>query len=193
MNEMSRSSSVSTKDRAAQSKRPKPPKQRRDDSESFDRRSQYTPFFPQPQVPTWVSQPQYPTMPTQPFNGAVQSNYGTAVPPQFSQPSQQYNPNMMNNGNMQQYNNMAQVNDGNPLRVILTDNGAAVSPAVSTAVSTPQCAYHYLWYSSSIAAGSSPTVATTAAAALPEPIPVSATNPCQRTFELNSICLWPIA
>ncbi|KAH7350864.1 hypothetical protein BKA65DRAFT_246235 [Rhexocercosporidium sp. MPI-PUGE-AT-0058] len=108
MNEMSRSSSVSTKDRAAQNKRPKPPKQRRDDSESFDRRSQYTPFFPQPQVPTWVTQPQYPTMPTQPFNGAVQNNYQTAVPPQFSQPSQQYNPNLMNNGSIQQYSNMAQ-------------------------------------------------------------------------------------
>merc|ERR1712000_195763 len=98
----------STKDRAAQNKRPKPPKQRRDDSESFDRRSQYTPFFPQPQVPTWVPQPQYSTMSTQPFNATLQNNYQPAIPPQYVQPSQQYNQNMMSNGNMQQYNNMAQ-------------------------------------------------------------------------------------
>ncbi|KAH7419918.1 hypothetical protein BKA64DRAFT_652007 [Cadophora sp. MPI-SDFR-AT-0126] len=115
MNEMSRSSSVSTKDRAAQNKRAKPPKQRRDDSESFDRRSQYTPFFPQPQVPTWVPQPQYPTMPTQPFNGTVQNNYQTAIP-QYVQPTQQYNQNMMSNGNMQQYSNMTQQYPQQPQR-----------------------------------------------------------------------------
>ncbi|KAK0108342.1 hypothetical protein ONS95_003157 [Cadophora gregata] len=107
VNEMSRSSSVSTKDRAPQNKRPKVPKQRRDDSESFDRRSQYTPFFPQPPVPTWVPQPQYPTVPTQPFNGTVQNNYQAVIPP-FVQPVQQYSQNMMSNGNMQQYNSMAQ-------------------------------------------------------------------------------------
>jgi len=116
MNEMSRSSSVSTKDRAAQNKRPKPPKQRRDDSESFDRRSQYTPFFPQPQVPTWVPQPQYSTMSTQPFNATLQNNYQPAIPPQYVQPSQQYNQNMMSNGNMQQYNNMAQQYPQQPQR-----------------------------------------------------------------------------
>ncbi|KAL2071589.1 hypothetical protein VTL71DRAFT_12824 [Oculimacula yallundae] len=108
MNEMSRSSSVSTKDKSAQSKRPKPPKQRRDDSENFDRRSEYTRFFPQPQVPTWVPQPQYAPMPTQPFTGAVQNNFQAAVAPQFVQPSQQYNPNMMNSASMQQYGTMAQ-------------------------------------------------------------------------------------
>merc|ERR1712000_281447 len=106
----------STKDRAAQNKRPKPPKQRRDDSESFDRRSQYTPFFPQPQVPTWVPQPQYSTMSTQPFNATLQNNYQPAIPPQYVQPSQQYNQNMMSNGNMQQYNNMAQQYPQQPQR-----------------------------------------------------------------------------
>ncbi|CZS92303.1 uncharacterized protein RCO7_00795 [Rhynchosporium graminicola] len=110
MNEMSRSSSVSTKDRAAQGKRPKPPKQRRDDSEPFDRRSEYTRFFPQPQVPTWIPQPQYAVMPTQPFTGPVQNNYQAAVPPQFVQPSQQYNPSMMGNPSMQHYGTMTQVN-----------------------------------------------------------------------------------
>jgi hypothetical protein len=110
-NEMSRSSSVSTKDRASQSKRPKATKQRRDDSESFDVRSQYTPFFPhpQPQV-TWVPGPQYPPMVSQPFNGAVQNNYQNQMPMgQFVPPTPQFNAAMMGNGSMQAYNNMPQV------------------------------------------------------------------------------------
>ncbi|KAK6584150.1 hypothetical protein PZA11_003880 [Diplocarpon coronariae] len=107
-NEMSRSSSISTKDKAAPNKRPKPAKQRRDEEGDFDRRSQYTPFFPQqPQPPTWVAQPPYAS--TQPFNGPVQHSYQTAIPTQFVQPSQQYNSNMLINGNMHQYNNMQQV------------------------------------------------------------------------------------
>ncbi|KAI9048510.1 hypothetical protein LZ554_007344 [Drepanopeziza brunnea f. sp. 'monogermtubi'] len=111
-NEMSRSSSVSAKDRAAQNKKPKPPKQRRDDSESFDRRSQYTPFYPQqPQAPTWVAQAQTPYMggmASQPYNGAVQTSYPSAMAPQYTQPTQQYNPALGNNGSMQPYNAMPQ-------------------------------------------------------------------------------------
>ncbi len=109
---MSRSSSVSTKDKAGQSKRPKPAKQRRDDSDSFDVRSQYTPFFPQQPVqgPTWAPAPQYAPMgPQQPFNGVVQNNYQNPMPPQFVPSAQQFNPVMMNNGNMQPYNSMPQV------------------------------------------------------------------------------------
>jgi hypothetical protein len=109
---MSRSSSVSTKDKAGQSKRPKPAKQRRDDSDSFDVRSQYTPFFPQQPVqgPTWAPAPQYAPMgPQQPFNGVVQNNYQNPMPPQFVPSAQQFNPVMMNSGNIQPYNNMPQV------------------------------------------------------------------------------------
>ena len=114
---MSRSSSVSTKDRASQNKRPKPPKQRRDDSESFDVRSQYTPFFPQPQGPTWAPPQQFAPMGPQPFNGAVPNNYPNPMQPQFIPPAPQFPQGMpisnMNNGSMQSnmpiYNPMQQV------------------------------------------------------------------------------------
>jgi hypothetical protein len=107
-NEMSRSSSVSTKDRS-QSKKPKAPKQRRDDSESFDVRSQYTPFYAQPQMPTWTPTPQYSPVGPQPFNGPVQSTYQHPMPAQFGPPTQQFNSGQMNNGSMQAYNNIPQV------------------------------------------------------------------------------------
>jgi hypothetical protein len=107
--EMSRSSSVSTKDRSG--KRGKPAKQRREDSDSFDVRSQYTPFFPQqaPTGPTWAPTPQYPTMMPQQFNGVAQNTYPNSMPPQFAPQSQSFNSAMINNGNMQTYSNMQQV------------------------------------------------------------------------------------
>jgi hypothetical protein len=107
--EMSRSSSVSTKDRSG--KRGKPAKQRREDSDSFDVRSQYTPFFPQqaPTGPTWAPTPQYPTMMPQQFNGVAQNIYPNTMPPQFAPQSQSFNSAMINNGNMQTYSNMQQV------------------------------------------------------------------------------------
>ncbi|CAG8979077.1 hypothetical protein HYALB_00000206 [Hymenoscyphus albidus] len=107
-NEMSRSSSVSTKDRSGQGKRTKTTKQRRDDSESFDVRSQYTPFFPQPQMSAWTPSQHYSPMVPQPFNGAGQGVYQTPIPQQFSAPVQQFNPAPINNGNMQGYNTMQQ-------------------------------------------------------------------------------------
>jgi hypothetical protein len=108
---MSRSSSVSTKDRAVQNKRPKATKQRRDDSENFDVRSQYTPFFPQPQVPTWVSAPQYSPVVTQQYGaGASPNSYQNPGPTPFVPPAQQFNQPMMTNGASQAYNNMPQVN-----------------------------------------------------------------------------------
>jgi hypothetical protein len=110
-NEMSRSSSVSTKDRASQNKRPKPAKQRRDDSDSFDSRSQYTPFFPQQQIQTWAPAPQYAPIGPQPFIAPVQNTYQNPMPPQFTPPPQQFNSAMMNNGNLQTYNSMPQVNE----------------------------------------------------------------------------------
>ena len=107
---MSRSSSVSTKDRAGQTKRSKPPKQRRDDSDSFDVRSMYTPIFPQQQVPgpTWAPNPQYPPLGVQqPFVTGVQNAYSVGNS-QFVPQTQHYNPAMMNNGSMPGYANVPQ-------------------------------------------------------------------------------------
>lgn len=103
--EMSRSSSVSTKDRS-QSKKPK--KQRRDDSESFDVRSQYTPFFPQPQLPTWAPTPQYSPAGPQPFNGNVPNSFQHSMPSQYGPPAQQYNHVQMNSGTMPVYSTTPQ-------------------------------------------------------------------------------------
>lgn len=101
---MSRSSSVSTKDKG---KRGKVGKQRRDDSESFDVRSQYTPYFPQQQnQPAWIPTQNYGAMGVQPYNGVMPNNYQNQMQPQYVPPPQPFNPNMMNNGNMQSYNNM---------------------------------------------------------------------------------------
>ncbi|KAF9771397.1 hypothetical protein IL306_010963 [Fusarium sp. DS 682] len=57
-NGISRASSVSAKDKSNIGKRGKTGKQRRDDSDSFDSRHQYTPYWG-PQQQTWVPQPQY--------------------------------------------------------------------------------------------------------------------------------------
>jgi len=100
---MSRSSSVSTKDKSGQPKRSKPVKQRRDDSDSFDSRSQYTPYFPTQQAPTWVSAPPYAPMGPQQFNGGVQPVYPNSMGTQFVPPNMPFNQNMMNTGNMQGY------------------------------------------------------------------------------------------
>lgn len=106
---MSRSSSVSTKDRAGQNKRSKPKQQRDDDT--FDRRSQYTPVFPQPQVqvPTWAPI-QYPHMPQQSFNVVAQNGYPSQmVSTQYIQ-SQQYGQQvMMHTGNIQYSSAVPQV------------------------------------------------------------------------------------
>ncbi|KAH8596433.1 hypothetical protein B0O99DRAFT_620436 [Bisporella sp. PMI_857] len=104
-NEMSRSSSVSNKDKSGQVKKNKPAKQRRDDSGDFDPRSQYTPYYPPQQTPTWVPGPQYSPMVPQQFNSSSQI-YQNQMPQQFVPPNMQYNQSMMNNGTMQPYNTM---------------------------------------------------------------------------------------
>jgi len=110
---MSRSSSVSVKDRSGQSKRGKPGKQRRDDSESFDVRSQYTPFFApqQQQQPTWTPVPQFvPVGMPQQFVNPMQNSFQAVNPPSFPQSPQQFNPVMMGpGGGMPPFNQMAQV------------------------------------------------------------------------------------
>ncbi|OAA53234.1 r3h domain protein [Niveomyces insectorum RCEF 264] len=45
---------MSAKDIANANNKTKAGKQRRDDSETFDSRSQYTPYYNYPQQPTWV-------------------------------------------------------------------------------------------------------------------------------------------
>lgn len=110
-NEMSRSSSVSTKDRAAQNKRSKPLKQRRDDLDGFDVRSQYTPIFPQQQVPvpTWAPTPQYAHMGMQqPFNNTVPNSYQGQMAPHYVPTPQQFNIGMLSSGNLQNYPNIPQ-------------------------------------------------------------------------------------
>lgn len=109
-NEMSRSSSVSTKERAGQGKKAKPLKQRREESDNFDVRSQYTPFFPQqaPTGPTWAPAPQYAPIVPQQFNGVVQNGYQT-IPQQFGPQSQSFNTTLMNNGNIQPYTHIPPV------------------------------------------------------------------------------------
>ncbi|KAM0236585.1 hypothetical protein ACHAP5_009352 [Fusarium lateritium] len=78
-NGISRASSVSAKDKSNLGKRGKTGKQRRDDSDSFDSRHQYTPYWG-PQQQTWVPQPQY-IPPPNPQYGA-QAPSGPAFPGQ---------------------------------------------------------------------------------------------------------------
>ncbi|RDW91324.1 R3H-containing protein-like protein [Coleophoma crateriformis] len=108
-NEMSRSSSVSTKEKSGQTKRGKQGKHRRDDSDSFDVRSQYAPFFPQAQQqqPAWAPIHQYAPMGGQPFVPTVQNNFMNTMPAQYG-PPQQFTPALANGGNIQPYNNMGQ-------------------------------------------------------------------------------------
>lgn len=121
---MSRSSSISTKDKSGLGKRAKPIKQRREDSDSFDVRSQYTPFFPQqaPTGPTWAPTPQYAPMVPQQFGGVVQNNFQPNMPQQFNPQNQSFNPTIMANGNMQTYSNMPQVNSVKAITPIIVVN-----------------------------------------------------------------------
>ncbi|KAF4443410.1 R3H domain-containing 1 [Fusarium acutatum] len=78
-NGVSRASSVSAKDKSNVGKRGKTGKQRRDDSDSFDSRHQYTPYWG-PQQQTWISQPQYLPPPN--------TQYGAQAPPGPAYPGQ---------------------------------------------------------------------------------------------------------
>ncbi|KAK4122327.1 hypothetical protein N657DRAFT_657171 [Parathielavia appendiculata] len=102
-NGVSRASSVSAKDKPNGGKR-KANKQRRDDSENFESRSQYIAW---PQHPAWgPSAPQYFPVNAAPFNAQFQPPYPT--PPQsMYPPGQAYTPPMMpNNGFTPQYAGM---------------------------------------------------------------------------------------
>ncbi|CAK7206079.1 hypothetical protein SEUCBS139899_008862 [Sporothrix eucalyptigena] len=85
---ISRASSVSAKDRAL-GKKGKTGKQRRDDSESFDSRSQYTPFYHHSQQATWVNPQFMPTGNLANYSYGAQPNPAQALPQQQQQQQQQ--------------------------------------------------------------------------------------------------------
>ncbi|KAK4449094.1 hypothetical protein QBC34DRAFT_380577 [Podospora aff. communis PSN243] len=89
-NGVSRASSVSAKDRSNVGKK-KTNKQRRDDSESFDSRSQYVVWCGGPQQPTWApAGPQYYPANASPYGGQYQQPYQAAnIPPAYA-PNQQF-------------------------------------------------------------------------------------------------------
>ncbi|KAI1156862.1 hypothetical protein F4825DRAFT_138141 [Nemania diffusa] len=99
-NGISRASSVSAKDKSNLGKRGKTGKQRRDDSESFDSRSQYIKYFaPQPQM-EWS--PHF--IPTNmQYNGQAPQPYQYQMPQPYQTPPQGY-PAMMPNTAYPPYN-----------------------------------------------------------------------------------------
>ncbi|KAI1085338.1 hypothetical protein F5B20DRAFT_567946 [Whalleya microplaca] len=100
-NAVSRASSVSAKDRSNTGKRGKTGKQRRDDSESFDLRSQYMMLYGHPHQPNWT--PQYIPVGSPQYTSPVQQPYQNPMAPVYPAPAQAY-PNMMPNNAYQQYN-----------------------------------------------------------------------------------------
>ncbi len=86
---------------------------KRRDSESFDSRSHYTPFYGHPQQATWAS-PQYIPVgvPPPPFNGqpvAQQPYANTMQQPVYAPPNQPYPTMMAGNGFPAPVNGIAQV------------------------------------------------------------------------------------
>lgn len=108
---VSRASSVSAKDKSNIAKKGKTPKQRRDDSDSFDTRSKYAPVYG-PQQQTWV-QPQYTPAVNPQFNGQFQQPYQNTMQPIYGPPppNQPYShsPIAPNSGYVPPFNNMASV------------------------------------------------------------------------------------
>ncbi|KAK1997813.1 R3H domain-containing protein [Colletotrichum falcatum] len=105
-NGVSRASSVSAREKPQSGKRGKTGKQRRDDSESFDSRHNYTPYWG-PQQQTWMPQPQYVPVSNQygapvqqqPYPNQIQAPYNTT-------PTQTFAPMMPNTGYNAAYPNM---------------------------------------------------------------------------------------
>ena len=111
---MSRASSVSAKDKSNLGRRGKSGRQRRDDSESFDSRSQYTPYYGHLQQPTWTSQymppgnAQYNEQYSQQYSQQMQPPYPTPMSTGYGPPAQGY-PQMIPNSGFAQYNPMTGV------------------------------------------------------------------------------------
>ncbi|KAI2470887.1 hypothetical protein F4781DRAFT_153388 [Annulohypoxylon bovei var. microspora] len=101
-NGVSRASSVSAKDKSTLGKRGKTGKQRRDDSESFDSRSQYQPYY-NPHQPNWT--PHYIPIGHPQYNSPVQQPYQNQMPQAYAPPPPPY-PAMMPTNAFPQYANM---------------------------------------------------------------------------------------
>ncbi|KAK3360081.1 hypothetical protein B0T25DRAFT_565026 [Lasiosphaeria hispida] len=104
-NGVSRASSLSAKDRSNVGGKRKTNKQRRDDSESFDSRSQYV-VWCGPQQSTWAqapTAPQYFPANGSPYNPQFQQPYQAAIQPAAYTPSQPYPQMMPNSGFGPQY------------------------------------------------------------------------------------------
>ncbi|KAG5979495.1 hypothetical protein E4U55_005101 [Claviceps digitariae] len=154
---MSRTSSVSANARANATKRGKSGKQRRDDSDSFDSRHQYTAFWG-PQQQTWVPQSQRQYVPSAPgqFGGQPQPSYPAQVAPCYAQqapPSYQNMPVMAHNssfpvyGMPQQYppqppHQQHHPSNGSPM----TAYGAPVNPPAAPQASWTQPGYSHPSY-----------------------------------------------
>lgn len=88
-NDISRSSSVSVKDRVAHNKKTKL-KQRRSDSDGFESRATFTPFYGQPSS-AWMANTQYMPQPGQQYHGSMQSPHPTPPGP-YDQSVQSHGP-----------------------------------------------------------------------------------------------------
>lgn len=137
-NGVSRASSVSAKDKSTLGKRGKTGKQRRDDSESFDSRSQYQPYY-HPHQPNWTT-PQYIPINHPQYGSPVQQPYQGPMPPQaYAPPAQAYpamNPTMMPNNAFPQYSNMPVVSVNHGL-MTLTEEANIFSKYPPQAQPTP--------------------------------------------------------
>ncbi|KAH7026291.1 uncharacterized protein B0I36DRAFT_365878 [Microdochium trichocladiopsis] len=94
--DMSRASSMSGKDRSTLGKRGKTSKQRRDDSESFDSRSQYTAYYGHPHQPTWT--PQYVAVGNQQYAAPPHAPFQQTMPSMYQNSTQPYSQGMPMNG-----------------------------------------------------------------------------------------------
>lgn len=133
-NDISRSSSVSGK-----AKRGKMVKKHRTDSESFDVRSQYTPFFPPQQPQQWT--------PTQPgtigapqYSNVLQNSFSSPAAPPYGPTPAHFHPSMVAGGAPTAYHQMPQVSPTNDgfITKILTFM-IAVSKAQPPKLSEPRC------------------------------------------------------
>ncbi|RYP55287.1 hypothetical protein DL768_000042 [Monosporascus sp. mg162] len=127
-NGVSRASSVSAKDKSNLGKRGKTGKQRRDDSESFDSRSQYTAYYPS-QQPNWT--PQYVPIGNPQFNGQLHQPYQNPMAQPYPAAPQPYATVMPNNA-YPQYGNMPAPPPGPPRYPSSNGSMGAYGPPMQT-------------------------------------------------------------
>lgn len=133
-NDISRSSSVSGK-----AKRGKMVKKHRTDSESFDVRSQYTPFFPPQQPQAWTpTQPG--TIGTPQYSNVLQNSFSGPAAPQYGPTPPHFHPSMVAGGAPTAYHQMPQVSPTYDVFVtkILTSM-IAIPEAQPSQLSEPWC------------------------------------------------------